>query len=276
MTTPVNSQDRPFARVVADSLSPEGDRLTTMEVTFHRFVLAEFNTHRAFSRNSASSRAIPAKKMLTKVSEHPAMPLSWPSEKPGMQGGEELDFHTTELAQLQWLDVHAYVCDAAEKLIHMGLHKSVTNRLLEPFMWQTVVVSATDYENFFEQRCSPLAQPEIRAVADLMQEVYKESVPVGLNYGEFHTPYVDKSESHGDLDLSIAMSVARCARVSTLNHDGVRSLADDLTLYGKLITANPPHWSPTEHVATPLVPGSSQVGNFKGWMQWRELCALLD
>ena len=276
MTEPVNTQDRPFARVVADSISPEGDRLTTMEVTFHRFVLAEFNTHRAFSRNSASSRAIPAKKMLAKVSEFPAIPLSWPEEQSGMQGGEELTGDVRELVELDWLEAHAVACEMAEKLIKRNLHKSVVNRLLEPFMWQTVIVSSTDYENFFGQRCSSLAQPEIRAVAELMQEAYKSSTPVDLNYGEFHTPYVDKSEfPYDEIDLSIAVSVARCARVSYLTHDGTKSLSADLALYARLITADPPHWSPTEHVATPLVFGHEKVGNFTGWMQWRELCASL-
>ena len=237
-----------------------------MEVTFHRFVLAEFNTHRAFSRNSASSRAIPAHKMIKRVVETPAIPLAWPKEQSGMQGGESVDEQTAWEAENVWLDAADAAVLYAQRLVDLGIHKSLANRLLEPFLWHTVIVTATDYENFFKQRCSPLAQPEIRAVAELMMlEAYDRSTPKLVHYGEWHTPYVDKEESLSLLD-AIAVSVARCARVSYLTHDGKRDPQEDINLYNKLIKADPPHLSPLEHVATP---GNGYMGNFLGWKQWR-------
>ena len=63
------------AEIIADSLSPQGHRLTTFICVFPRIVLAEFNTHRMLSRNSASSRAIPFNKMLEMVKTNPFIPF---------------------------------------------------------------------------------------------------------------------------------------------------------------------------------------------------------
>src|ERR1700722_3009673 len=174
---------KPSARVILDSISSAGHRLTTVETVMHRYVLAEFNTHRVFSRNSASSRAIPVKKQLNRVREDPAMPISWPKDQSGMQGGEELD-PTKGLDGMYegsphavWLEARDAATDYAEKLSLLGVHKSVTNRLLEPFMWHTVIVTSSEWENFFALRCNPLAQPEIRAAADAMCEAISNSIP---------------------------------------------------------------------------------------------------
>lgn len=258
------------AKVIADSISPYGHRLTTMEVTFHRFVLAEFNTHRTFSRNSASSRAIPTHKLIQQVKDHPAMPVSWPAEQKGMQGGEEVPKLRAVTAARHWLQAVESAVEEAEFLMDLGVHKSVVNRLLEPFMWHTVIVSATDWDGFWEQRCSPLAQPEIRAVADMMKEAYDSSIPRGLYDGAWHTPYiteVEQLEWHDSIQKKV--SVARCARVSYLTHDGKRDPSADLKLYERLVTAKPPHWSPLEHVATPAMPGDRVLGNFLRWHQLR-------
>ena len=166
------------ARVIEDSIW-EGYRLTTMEVTLHRFVLAEFNTHRVFSRNSASSRAIPVQKQLDRVSDEPALPLKHPREQKGMQGGDELEGQDLLDAQDLIRDILLDVTDNIQ--IYMNrhpdaehrLHKSVLNRYLEPFMWHTIVVTSTEWDNFFGLRCSPLAQPEIRAAALLMRDAYE-------------------------------------------------------------------------------------------------------
>jgi thymidylate synthase ThyX len=239
-----------------------------MEVKIHRFVLAEFNTHRVFSRNSASSRAIPVKKQIARVMDDPAIPLTFPLEQKGMQGGEEVE--KRELAEEFWLQARDHAVSAATTLSLMGVHKSVTNRLLEPFMWHTVIVSSTEWENFFVQRCSPLAQPEIRAVAELMQAALFRSRPRPVSAGEWHLPYID----HEDREAVkvphhvCAVSAARCARVSYLTHDGKRDIEEDLALFGRLITAKPAHASPLEHVA---VPARTPVerGNFTGWRQLR-------
>jgi thymidylate synthase ThyX len=261
----------PSAKVILDSISPAGHRLTTMEVVLHRFVLAEFNTHRVFSRNSASSRAIPVKKQIERVMTDPAIPLSWPAEKPGMQGGEELTDTDKEWALGYWLkardaavhEVRALTRDTLERPVH----KSVANRLLEPFMWHTVIVSSTEWDNFFGLRCNPLAQPEIQAAAYAMRDAYEKSNPQPRAW---HLPYIN--EYDGDLSLSDCkkVSAARCARVSYLTQDGVRDPTKDIDLYERLISADPPHSSPLEHVATPASIGDVS-GNFHGWHQLRHL-----
>src|SRR6188768_1695777 len=184
----------PNAKIIADSINSQGDRLTTMEVTIHRFVLAEFNTHRAFSRNSASSRAIPFAKMRAKALETPAVPLSWPREQKGMQGGEELPQTARLVAGDRWLVARNMAVAAADELHEIGVHKSVINRLLEPFLPHTIIVSATDWSGFWAQRCHPDAQPEIRVAAEAMQVAYEASTPKKLAWGEFHLPYVTEEE----------------------------------------------------------------------------------
>lgn len=252
-----------YAKVIADSVSAEGHRITTMEVRFHRFVLAEFNTHRAFSRNSASSRAIPLRKQLQRIREDMAEPLSWPAEQKGMQGGAEVD--RVESARETWRTAGNEAAVLAEYLGDIGVHKSVANRLLEPFMWHTVVVTSTEWQNFFDQRCSTLAQPEIRAAAELMREAYNASSMLYLKPDEWHTPYISPEDIQAvtaTLDLGPNMyqeakrkiskiSAARCARVSYLTQNGIRDILEDLNLFNRLVNADPPHWSPLEHVATP-------------------------
>lgn len=265
--TPVGGS---YAKVIADSISPEGVRLTTFEVKFHRFVLAEFNTHRVFSRNSASSRAIPVEKMLDRFRYDSAMPVAWPAEQPGMQGGTDLEGDDLEDAKTLIGEVHVATYGAVMRYLGrhqkpQRLHKSVINRLLEWGQWHTAVVTATAWDNFFEQRCSPLAQPEIRVAAEKMRTAYDASEPQKLRDDQWHLPYIE----FGEDDYAVAtllgedstpsavkqrlvrISAARCARVSYLTQDGKRDIGQDLTLYERLTTAEPPHWSPLEHVATP-------------------------
>lgn len=241
----------PSTRVVADSVSPAGHRLTTFEVVMHRFVLAEFNTHRVFSRNSASSRAIPLAKQVQRVADNPAVPVKWPAEQPGMQGGDEIADVTAARERWVWARQHAAL--AAQMLGKMGVHKSIANRLLEPFMWHTVVVTATAWENFFGLRCNPMAQPEIRVAAEAMKAAYDASIPREIGLNEWHLPFMDDEEidSLGSALDRVKVSSARCARVSYLTHDGVRNMEKDIQLYERLTTAEPMHASPLEHVATP-------------------------
>lgn len=258
-----------YAKVVADSVTGKGQRLTTMEVGMHRFVLAEFNTHRAFSRNSASSRAIPVKKQTEKIVMSPAMPVEWGVNKSGMQADEVLDEQTARRAERIWKQAALNAVESARQLEELGVHKQVTNRILEPFMWHKVIVSSTEWQNFFDQRCSPLAQPEMRLVAEAMRDAYNNSVPNLIFTGEFHLPYLEKSEEHYDHSLKIYTSVARCARVSYLNHNNKKSTLDDFGLYQKLVSADPQHLSPLEHIATPIRDGLDVSGNFDGYAQLR-------
>lgn len=267
----------PYAKVVADSITEAGHRLTTFEVRFHRFVLAEFNTHRVFSRNSASSRAIPVEKQLARFRDEPWLPLEWPSEKPGMQGGEPLSGEALDdarqlLEAIQWgtaSAIGAYLERHPEKAER--LHKSLLNRPMEWAQQHTVVVSSTAWANFFRQRVSPLAQPEIRVAAEMMLDAYKQSEPALLVPGQYHLPYVGDDDEilewldenvlrkHGTVEegaravdrASAAISSARCARVSYLTQDGCRDPSEDLGLYQRLATADPEHFSPLEHPATP-------------------------
>lgn len=266
----------PSAKVIEDS-SWEDYRVTTMELVMHRFVLAEFNTHRRFSRNSASSRAIPVAKQLERVRTSPAIPLSWPAEQKGMQGGDEIA--ATAKAEEEWLNARDWAVEAAEELAGTGVHKSIVNRLLEPFMWHTVVVTSVEWDNFFHQRCSPLAQPEIQAVAYAMRDALEDSKPRSMEPGQFHMPYLDgetiaevtSMEPDGN-DVLTKVSAARCARVSYLTQDGVRDYEKDLELYERLVTADPAHWSPLEHVCRPPEAHEGRVpGNLAPFVQLRHI-----
>jgi len=293
------------ARTLADSRSPAGFRLTTLEVTFPRFVLAEFNTHRVFSRNSASSRAIPIAKQLRRVLEEPYVPIEFGSNQPGMQAGPPLAGEARLAAERQWLlarddavrRVLGLVADPAEiaagddLVEHLGrveaaireksrpdnwlnVHKQVANRLLEPFMWHTVIVTATEWDNFFNLRCHTDAQPEIRRAATEMKEAMEASRPAELGRGEWHLPLVrpgDREEGVPIEDL-VKISAGRCARVSYLTHAGVRDLAADIELHDRLLESG--HMSPLEHPARPLtaaeLEGGEWSGNFRGWRSYRK------
>lgn len=262
------------AKVIADSISPEGDRLTTLECTFHRFILSEFNTHRAFSRNSASSRAIPITKTIAQVTLDPAIPIVFRKERPGMSGGEILDFQD-ELRR-SWASDAQRAAELAEYYMQKGVHKSIVNRILEPYMWHTVVVSATDYENFFVQRMTESAQPEIVSLAYRMSEALDASVPQAVDIGGWHLPYLTEEELNpvrSDLNLAAlqALSVSRVAGVSYNRLGKIREIQKDFDLYQRLRNANPPHWSPFEHVATPVHPNMIRTANFKGWLQLRQI-----
>jgi thymidylate synthase ThyX len=267
---------KPSARVLLDSISPGGHRLTTMEVVLHRFILSELNTHRAFSRNSASSRAIPVEKRLREYRDDPAFPLSYPAEQPGMQGGDELTGIARDEAEDLLNDIMRMTNERVERYLSRHpnkaarLHKSVLNRYLEPFLWHTVIVSSTEWQNFFDQRCSPLAQPEIRIPAEMMREALANSTPQAPRDG-WHTPLI-LPEEYETIPIKdrVKVSVGRCARVSYLTHEGVRDVAEDLRLYERLVSADPPHWSPLEHVARPAVYPEYVAGNFEGWVQLRQ------
>ncbi len=255
------------ARVLLDSISEAGIRLTTLEVTFPRFVLAEFNTHRQFSRNSASSRAVPTSKILQRVESDPVVPLEWGRNQKGMSASELLAAEEEELARHAWLEARDCAVAQARKLHELGVHKQIVNRLLEPFLWHTVIVTATEWENFFELRCSPNAQPEIREAALRMREAMRGSAPSIVRSGEWHTPLIQPDELSLDIELRKRVSVARCARVSYLTHEGQREIEKDLELFERLKRDR--HLSPFEHVATPAVDNMFHA-NFRGWIQMRQ------
>lgn len=257
------------AKVLCDSMSPTGSRLTTCELTIPRIVLAEFNTHRMFSRNSASSRAIPVKKQLEKVQSDPFIPFFWGRNQKGMQASEELSAADQVVAERLWLMARDEAVEFVEGFAELDVHKQLANRLLEPWMWQTILLTGEGhaYANFFSLRCTPFAQPEIKRGADLLKDAYFASKPKRLKFTEWHLPLIQADELYGhDQRLLRLVSAGRCARVSYLTHDGKRNINEDLRLTESLIKNK--HWSPLEHVAHPVdLPEHSNTPN---WHQLRK------
>lgn len=271
------------AKIVEDSLGPSGVRLTTFVLTYPRFIHAEFMTHRVFSRNASSSRAIPVKKQIQMVRDNPAIPLAFTKNKAGMQGGEKLSVREHELAVTLWLAARDAAAQIAQALSDLEVHKQYANRILEPFAHITVVCTATDFDNFFALRRHEAAQPEIHALADKMYELYTAQKPRPAVEGTWHLPFVDLqdmaliivTDDEETLDKEYArlvrVSVARCARVSYLNHEGKRPTPEeDEILYQRLVGAAPIHASPAEHQAMATSDPNIRSGNFRGWIQYRK------
>lgn len=273
------------ARVIADSITEEGHRLTTFEATSWRPVLAEQNTHCVLARNSASSRAIPVGKQLDRFFNSIGdNPIVWPREKKGMQGGGELEGRDRSDAIGLWYELSDYVGHAIEEYVEMHpdpetrLHKSLLNRWLEVGLWQTQIITATQWDGYFWQRVHKDAEPHIRAMALAIQEAREKSAPRLLLPGGWHLPYWGPNGGHESdwpdaheqgpkdvgryefqqavLEIAKQCSAARCARVSYLTQSGTRDLTEDLRLYNNLTSnrvgsEDPPHASPLEHVCTP-------------------------
>lgn len=273
------------AKIVADSIA--GTRLTSIEVTFPRFILAEFNTHRVFSRNSASSRAIPVEKRIAQVRSNPFVPEAFSKNRKGMQAEENIASQTAEAARETWLAQSRAACDAAERLALLDVHKQHANRILEPFVWHTVIVTATEWENFFALRTDKAAQPEMQITAKLMRDAMEASTPRKLVHGDWHLPYYDekvdfeavydwysKGGEAEPTDVIRAMSVVRCAAVSYERQQASRPISEYLSRHDDLLAAG--HMSPFEHQA--LVNEKAfgvcdlYSGNFrKPWMQYRKM-----
>lgn len=261
-----------LAKVLQDSISPSGARLTTLEVKIPRCLQAELNTHRVLSKNSASSRAIPGNKMISMVGNTPYVP-SFGAAGSGMQDHGDLPQHLTGEAQVIWYRVMAQMQKAAEELLDLGVHKQYGNRLLEPFMWQTILVTGTDWANFLNLRCHKDTHKDFQATARAIGEVLRDSEPEVLDVGDWHTPLIREDELDLlDLETRKKVSVARCARVSYLTHDGRRDVSADLRLYERLLKGS--HMSPFEHVARPENELEGELGttrgNFFGWVQYRQ------
>lgn len=261
------------ARVLLDSISPAGARLTTMELRYPRFIHSELLTHRVLSRNSSSSRAIPIAKMIAAVREDPALPVWWGRNQSGMQAFAQIDADARAAAEAEWRSALADALRHAERLAQkdIDLHKQLVNRLLEPFAWITVIVTATEWANFFTQRTHEDAQPELKHLAEMMLAAYRAGVPRPVALGRWHLPLILDDERQLPEETLAKISVARCARVSYLTHEGRRDHAKDLELYERLLGGGANgHWSPFEHVATPLADPVASSGNFVGWEQYRK------
>jgi len=282
------------AKIIQDSTS-NGKRITTLELEYPRFIHAELLTHRQFSRNSASSRAIPVERMMDLLDTQLAVPCYWGKNQPGMSAREEI----TEIARAEttWKFAAQTAKEFSKALLDLGLHKQIANRVTEPFQTIKVVLTATEFDNWFELRAHPDAQPEINKLAQEMQTALAESTPLEILPHDWHVPYVDRVWQNGQIYYQVAgehcqitqarmVSASCCAQVSYRRLD--HSLNKALSIAKKLVAGRPWHASPFEHQAKPMLStlqphiweagmthqdhhGNFWSGNFKGWIQHRQL-----
>lgn len=269
------------AKIIADSKFRD-TRIITLEVEMHRFILPEFNTHRMISRNFQSSRAVPVEKMIEQVRDDPAMPVHWGKNQSGMQAKQELMGETLENVRREWNTASASAVYYAKLLNSQGAHKQIVNRILEPFMWTKGVVTATEksWNEFFKLRLHPDAQPEIYTLAEKIKEAIDESEPVELKPGWWHIPYYDGgfwtpfhldedcTDNPAFIDEAIQISASCAAQVSYRKLDD--SLEKAIKVYNMLnlpengvYPADPPHFSPTEHIAKAGDSAFVMSGNFQ-------------
>lgn len=272
------------AKVIAATKFEKIKPIYTVQARYPRFIHSEVMTHRVFGRNASSSRAVPIAKMIQDVLDDPAMPVSWGSNKPGMQAGEELDHFGKEACIAQWLAARDFAVERARVIAAEGAHKQIVNRLLEPFAHITVIITATEWQNFFDLRCHPAADPTMRVLAETIRDAIQAATPEFGLRGAWHLPYVGNADlvavQERGLDDTAdikkrtlrLISAARCARVSYLNHDGSNPDFDkDLELANRLLADK--HMSPFEHQATPDPNAAlpDMWGNLQGWVQSRKL-----
>lgn len=289
-------------KIIKDSVSAEsGVRLTTFELDYPRYIHAEIMTHRMFSRNAQSSRAVPVKNTLA-VNQEWVTPLVWGKNKAGMSSAETLEGVELESAKQLWDEAAKNAFIFSDRLAGVNLHKQWANRITEPFSNIKVVVTATEWDNFFWLRIDPdAAQPEIVELAKQMDEAYDKSEPVILFKNTWHLPYVNTywedineiqmySDSNNNLlteEEAIKVSASCCAQVSYRKLNETKEKA--IEIYDRLFSGAKPHLSPTEHqakvvqhfdVLEDLWPagvthidrhGSYWSGNLQGWVQYRQL-----
>ena len=257
------------AKVIADSIADGCPRITTLQLRYPRFIHAEYMTHRVFSRNASSSRAIPVERMIQDVIDDPAMPVHWGKNQPGMQALEELEGLDKQEANMIWLLGRDQAVSQARNMASLGAHKQIVNRILEPFQHINVLVTATEWDNFFALRDHVDAQPEIAELARKMKHAMVMSDPDVLEVGEWHLPYTYKPNLKS-VDKLKKISAARCASVSYKTVDGKdMDVTKALAIYEKLAGGDPIHASPFEHIARPDPSNGSGCRNFTRWHQWR-------
>lgn len=283
-------------------------------ITFPRIVLAETVTHRSHSdvwgdwdayftertttpevsKNSASSRAIPFERMLEGIKNDPFFPF-WTVNRAGMQGDMVTDTEVIQKANDAWDDLRNYSISVAKYLHSLGIHKQQVNRVVEPFVWvtQLVTIDSVSINNFFALRCHNDADPHFRKIARMMYLAYRKSIPVPLDRGEWHLPFVDFHEQQDfkwfpPINLSgnlpddfqipylIKLSAARCAWLSYNNHDKDGSPEAVERTYARLLGGVPVHASPLEHQLMPYARETyshcdKYRSNVKGYLQARKL-----
>ena len=250
-------------KVIADSINESEDRVTTLECEYPRIVHSELLTHRVFSRNAASSRAIPVKTMLKNIWNNKFIPWYWGVNQSGMQAHKQLTNPKLFIVKMLWNIGICINLIGSYLLSLFGLHKQLANRNSEYCSYIKVIITSTDFSNFLALRLHPAAQPEIADLAYKIKEALENSKPILLKEGEWHTPYV-KVQCSDKLEQSKKVSVSCCAQVSYRTND--TSLDKAIRITDALSKSTPIHASPFEHVCTPGI----GKGNLKGWIQYRE------
>ncbi len=295
------------AKVIAHSVTEDGIEMISIECEYPRFILAEVNTHKMLSKNSASSRAIPEAAMHSTLLNNPAMPVYWGANQSGMKAKEELAEEVITKLKRAWLVGRDQSMLLAEYLFGKGLHKQISNRVTEPWMMMKSIISGTEWRNLFWLRDHPDAQPEFAALARAIKAAIDNSIPELLLPGEWHVPYVETYRSPIDkiryyydekgkgisMHEAIKVSASSCAQVSYRKNDATIDKAEKVYDMLNLDRDDvPKHASPVEHQATPInqattvafepetwEPGVTHVtangelwsGNLRGWIQYRKL-----
>lgn len=259
-------------KIIADSVSKIGKRLTTYELIYPRIVHAELMTHGMLAKNAASSRAIPVRKVIELVRNTPAMPSRFGANQAGMQDkGVEHDAPINGYSPQEWWRLAALsAARFSEEFDNAGYHKQVCNRVTEPYQWMKTVVSGTEWANFFWLRDHKDADPTIAELARKMREAYDNTTPILLLPGDWHVPYYYEGYWKGDGDLldvhsytieeALDISISCCAQVS------YRTLDDSLEKAKRVVerlnlgeSNDPKHSSPSEHQGTPM----KEVGSWE-------------
>lgn len=259
-------------------------RLVTMEVTYWRGVHAEHLRHRMMSFSVASSRAIPTRRMLQQVLWHPYCPESFGRLIPGMQSGEPLGPVAQWVCRRAWLLARWPVLAGVLLLLLLKVHKQWCNRLLEPWLWVTCIVTGGigAWEGFWRLRCHKDAEPHIRRMAEMTRDLVRSSTPRKLTVGQAHCPMVSEKDRDTEPDVAwdqefqMMVSAGRCAAVSYNNHGTGADVVKDHLRARKMQSASPPHMSPFEHQAlvAPFAGKGGQwgAGNLpRGWIQHRKM-----
>lgn len=256
------------AKIISDSISSVGKRITTFVLKYPRYIHSELMTHRAFSKNASSSRAIPMSKIIKQVITDPVIPIHFGANKVGMSANNELTGLRRIVAKYLWLGARWPAALFAYAMKLVGLHKQIGNRILEPWMYIHVVLTGTEFDNFYSLRCDKEhAHPDIYMLAEKMLEAHNNSIP---ELTKVHLPFVlDEEKVMYDGDTLISISAARCCRISYLNHDNSKpNVQKDIELCNTLKGNG--HRSPFEHQAFSLQDKEECSGNFVGWLQYRK------
>lgn len=253
------------AKILAYSRDHRGRYIVSWELEYPRFIHGEFMTHRLFSRNAASSRAIPVASMIRAIKDNPAMPIHWGKNQSGMQANEQLTGVELEAVKDFWLRAADEATEIAGYMSYAGAHKQIVNRILEPFQTMKTVMTATCLDNFFWLRNHEDAQPEIKELARLMWEALQGEEAALLSPGDWHVPYFGEGywlKGCGiPLEDALAISASCCAQVSYRKLDDTLEKAH--MVFQRLVDSKPVHASPFEHQATPMV--NSDTTSIEPW-----------